>query len=272
MPICKDPRLTYLNGLGFNVVRLPRKGINPLGVLGRDSDALNYLGTLDQIWDTPNAVPAPGPPNEVAALTGARTSDIKLSAGLEILANALSGMFGATAPSVSMAYKNSKAVQFRFTEVQTVGIDPFEVGNYLSSGDLRSGSPFVSRFFTQANTEAFVITEILQAKSISVIGKGDGGVEVSLSVPALQQLLGAKVAVTAANSAGTEITYTGSEYLAFGFKVFGIGIANGVWQVHGVKPGAEIAFQTTDSVPDPILLHRNGLVDLEVEATKSAVR
>ena len=47
---CHDPRLTYLNDLGYNVVRLPRKGINPLGVLGRDGKSLSYLGTLDQIW------------------------------------------------------------------------------------------------------------------------------------------------------------------------------------------------------------------------------
>jgi hypothetical protein len=270
MPVCKDPRLTYLNDLGFNVVRLPRQGIRPLGVLGKDNNVLNYLGTLDQIWDTPNAVPAPGSPNAVAPLTDARTSDIKLSAGLEILANALAGMFGVTAPSVNLEYKNSKALQFKFTEVQTVGIDPFELGNYLSAGDLKSGSPFIARYFSQGDTEAFVITEILQAKSISVIGKDEGGAEVKLDVPALQQVLGVKVAVTAANSAGTEITYTGLEYLTFGFKVFGIGMVNGVWQVHGVKPGAGIAFATSETVPDPILMHRNGLVDLEITRFRSA--
>jgi hypothetical protein len=33
---CKDPSLTYLNRYGYNVVTLPRTGLEPLLVLGRD--------------------------------------------------------------------------------------------------------------------------------------------------------------------------------------------------------------------------------------------
>jgi hypothetical protein len=258
-----------LNDLGFNVVRLPRKGILPLGILGKDKNVLNYLGTLDQIWDTPNPVPIPGPPNSVAALGGAKTSDIKLSAGLDILANALSGMFGVSAPSLTFAYKSSKTLQFKFTDVQTVAIDPFTVGNYLASGDLKP-SAFVARFFTLGDAQAYVITEILQAKSISVIGKGDGGAEVSVNVPSVQGVLGAKVSVAAANSAATEVTYAGLDYLTFGFKIFGIGISNGVWQIHGVKPGAELSFAAADSVPDPIVLQRSGFVEMQLGVGQSA--
>jgi hypothetical protein len=34
MVFCEDSALTYLNGLGYNVVRLPRTGPMPLEVLG----------------------------------------------------------------------------------------------------------------------------------------------------------------------------------------------------------------------------------------------
>lgn len=50
MGVCKDPRLTYLNDFGYNVVRLPRRGIVPLGVIGKDDGSQNWLGTLDQIY------------------------------------------------------------------------------------------------------------------------------------------------------------------------------------------------------------------------------
>jgi hypothetical protein len=239
-------------------------------VLGKDKSSLNYLGTLDKIWDTGLAVPAPGPPNAVAALNGSKTSDIKISAGLEILANALSGMFGATVPSLKLAYKNAKSVQFRFTDVQSVGIDPFVVGNFLASGDLKEGNPFVARFFGQDDTEAFVITEILQSKSISVTAKKDSATDVAVDVPAIQQLLGAKIAVGTTSGTDTEVTYTGPELLTFGFKVFGIGIANGVWQVHGVKPGQELAFADEQEVPEPIVMRRNGFLEIQMEAGQPA--
>ena len=147
MPVCNDPRITYLNEAGYNVVRLPRRGIVPLGVIGRDGKARNWLGTLDQIWSSPLAAPQPGPLQPVATLSGTRTSDIKLSLGLDILANALSGMFGATAPSLTDSYRNATSLQFAFKDVRSVGIDPFAIGEFLSRGEVRP-NPFVTRYFS----------------------------------------------------------------------------------------------------------------------------
>jgi hypothetical protein len=264
MPVCKDPRLTYLNNLGYNVVRLPRAGILPLGILGKDKNTIGYLGTLDEIWTTTDTVPKPSGPQAVGALNGQATSDMKLSVGMDILANALAGMFGASAPSVKFAYKAAKSVQFKFGDVKVIGIDPFLVGNYLTSGDLRDGSPFVQHFFYDVGTETYVITEVLQASSISVIGKKDGNTDVGIDVPALQSALGARVGVSAVNSDNTEITYTGPELLTFGFKVFGIGIQNGRWAIHGVDPGDDVSFDAPKM--HPFLLSSSGMIDIEDSA------
>ena len=267
MGMCKDPRLTYLNDAGYNVVRLPRKGIVPLGVIGRDSNSKSWLGTLDKIWQTNEPVPNPGAPQPVAALTGARTSDIKLSFGLEILANALSGMFGGSAPRLDVAYKDAKYVQFAFKDVRSIGIDPFAINNFLATGDLKPG-PWVKRYFTgQKDVEALVITEILEAKSIGVIGKRDAATDVSVELPAIKAVLGAKVGVNFSNASNTEITYDGPEFLAFGYKAFGIGMANGEWQVYGVEAGAGYAF----AVDQPALkgvVDEGTLVDIDFSGTE----
>jgi hypothetical protein len=34
---CKDPSLTFLNSAGYNVMRLPRAGVDPLDILRKDS-------------------------------------------------------------------------------------------------------------------------------------------------------------------------------------------------------------------------------------------
>lgn len=265
MGLCKDPRLTYLNDEGYNVVRLPRKGITPLGIIGHDHKSKTWLGTLDQIWRSELPVPKPGDPQPTAGITGKATSDIKLSFGLEILANAVSGIFGGTAPSIDFAYGNAKSVQFVFREVQSVGIDPFAIGNFLAKGDLAS-NPFVKKFFTgEKDVEALVVTEVLQSKSIGVIGKRDSDTSVSVNVPQIQAALGAKVSVKAANSNSSEITYEGTEFLTFGFKVFGIGIMNGEWQVYGVTPDEGLAFAVGDQLGEPFV-SEGELVDIEFEA------
>lgn len=163
-------------------------------------------------------MPTPGPPAP-SGLAGKKTSDIKLSIGLDILANALSGMFGATAPSLDFVYKNARSVQFTFREVRSVRIDPFVVGNFLAKGDLRA-SPVVKRYFTgQPDVDAYVVTEVLEAKAIGVVGKKDATTEV-VDVPQIQAALGVKVGVAATNSTQTDVTYEGPEYLVFGYRAF----------------------------------------------------
>jgi hypothetical protein len=262
--MCKDPRLTYLNDSGYNVIRLPRRGIVPLGVIGKDRDAKAWLGTLDQIWESDLPVPTPGPPDAVAGLSGKTTSDIKLSLGLTILANALNGMFGATAPSLDVAYKRAKSVQFAFREVRVVRIDPFAVGNFLGKGDLRP-NVFARRYFSgQRDIEALVVTEVLEAKAIGVIAKADATTEVAVNVPEIQAMLGAKVGVSAANAASTDLTYEGPEFLAFGYKAFGIGMQQGAWQIYGAAENADLAF-ALGAGPTPIV-DRDGLVDVSFDA------
>jgi hypothetical protein len=269
MGICKDPRLTYLNGEGYSVVRLPRKGILPLGVIGRDHGTKNWLGTLDQIWHSELPVPSVGAPQTVSGINGQRSSDIKLSLGLEILGNALSGMFGSLAPSLDLAYKEAKSVQFTFRDVVSLSIDPFVIGNYLAKGDLAGSNVFVKKFFGgQKDVDALVITEVLQSRSLGVIGKKSDATSVAVNVPQIQAALGAKVEVKVANADTMEVTYVGPELLTFGFKVFGIGMLNGEWQIHGVEADEGTAFAVGSS-PDPIV-SEDELVDIDYSMGISA--
>lgn len=265
MGVCNDPRLTYLNHLGYNVVRLPRKGIVPLGVIGRDGKSKSWLGTIDTIWQSPTPPPTPGEAQAVAGVQGSRTNDLDLSLGLDILKNALNGIFGATAPSIDFAYKQTKSIQFVFRDVRSVGIDPFVLGNFLASGDIKSGNPFVKRFFDgQKNVEALIVTEVLQAKSIGVIGKQSAGTEIALDIPQIQAALGTKVSVKAANSSNTDITYEGPEYLAFGYKPFSIKRVGGEWQIAGVEADAGHAFAVGEAMKPIVEQHE--LIDLHFDA------
>ena len=246
MSLCRDPRLTYLNNNGYNVVLLPREGIEPLDVLGRVDGDVTRLGTMSQIWTSRVPTPSSGLPHPAASVTGTKTDDMDLSIGLGLLCNILNGM-GAIVdlPKLTVAYQRARKVQYTFGEVEAVSIDPFAIGNFLASGDLRVNNPFVERYFDEEGTSAYVINEVLKSDSITVSSKDEHGTSVSVDLPAIQQLVSAKVSVTSKASEAFDLSYKASSKITFGFKAFGIIFTDGKWTVHGVKPSGDLAFGLT---------------------------
>ena len=254
MALCTDKSLTYLNDKGYNVVRLPRKGINPLDVLGRDGKSLEQLGRLDQLWTSKKPIPQIGAPQQAAHINGQCTSEMTTSVGLKLLSGVLKAL-GASVPELSFAYNNARSLQFTFGNVMSRAVVPLEVGEFLSEGDIHSSNPFVEHYFHDDDTEAFVITEILQSDEITVSAKDDQGGQVKVDVPAIKGVIGADVSVSAKNAATTDLTYKGAGAVTFGFKVFSIAF-DGRWRIAGVAPSAALAFAAGT---DPVILGRSAL-------------
>jgi hypothetical protein len=243
MAICKDPALTFLNGLGYNVVRLPRVGVEPLDILGKDR-TIERLGRVDQMWTSAQPLPSITGPRDATSVAGQKTSEMKLSIGLKILSATL-GAMGAAVPEVSVAYARARKVVFTFTDVKTFSAEPLEVGQYLEAGDVATSNPFVRRYFDDEDTSAFIITEVLKSNAITVTATDDRGAEVGVDLPAIQQAVGARVTVTSKSATHATLTYTGTELLTFGFKCFGIAFVDGQWNVFSAAPSADLAFAVT---------------------------
>jgi len=261
MALCTDKSLTYLNDLGYNVVRLPRKGIDPLDVLGRDGKSVERLGRLDQLWTSRKPLPEIGAPQPAAYLNGQATSEMALSVGLRVLNGVLKAI-GADLPELSFAYKQADSLQFTFGDVTARSVVPLDVGNFLSEGDIRGANPFVERYFADEDTDAFIITEVLQSNEITVSAKDHGGRTVKVDIPSIQAILGGDVSISANDTAGTKITYKGKEAVTFGFKVFEIAF-DGRWRITGVQPSAELPFSvgaaTLAAATQPVILRRGTL-------------
>src|SRR5271168_1033504 len=198
--------MTYLNKLGYNVVKLPRTGIEPMDVIGRDT-TMQWLGTIDTIWTSAVPKPLPSPPKAATAVNGQRTDALDLSIGLGILANTLAA-FGASAPSLDAAYKSAHAVQFSFGDVTVTSVAPFVAGSYLAKGDLDTANPAVTNYFNGKAT-AYLIVEVLKSNSIAV----------GVDLPAIQGVVDAKISVKPSNAANTTITFSGPDAVTFGFAV-----------------------------------------------------
>jgi hypothetical protein len=257
---CVDPALTMLAKHGYNVVRLPRTGIEPLDVFGRDANGIEALGRLPTIWENAGTVPVPQDGNVAADIKTVKTAALKASIGVRVLEEILTGL-GASIPKVDFAYNRKKSLTFSFGNIQIVKVDPFVVGQYLKVGDLQSGNPWVARYFFDDDAEAFIITEVLKSDAVTVSTGSESGASAGVDVKAIEGVVGGSVSVEANNAEKTEVTYKGmpARHLTFGFKAFRISYHNGVWKVAGVDPSkGETYLDAEETAAEGMLLARRG--------------
>jgi len=243
MPKRKDPSVTFLNKFGYNVVKLPRVGIEPLDLIGID-ETTQWLGPLSAVWKSTVPAPQPSPPHRAAPVNGQKTDQLDLGFGLKILGNALAA-FGASVPSLDVAYKRARKIQFSYSNVTSTVVSPLEAGNYLTGGTLNTENPVVKHYFTEPDSQAFLILDALKSDSITVIATDEQGTEVGVDVPAIQGVVGASVKVSPSGASNSTITFTGTEPVTFGFIVDEINFEAGKWSLSGAAPSGALAFATT---------------------------
>ena len=265
MPVCKDPSLTFLNQFGYNVIKLPRVGIEPLQVVGRD-DTTQLLGPLSAVWKSTLPIPAPSAPRPAVNVNGQKTDKIELKFGLKILENALKA-FGASVPSLGFAFNKARSVSFDYVNVTSTSVEPFEAGNYLAAGDLNTQNPVVAHYFSD-DAEAFLIVDVLKSDTVTVTATDEHGGDVTLDVPVIQAAVGANLSVAASGSSKGTLTFKGNVAVTFGFAALEIDRVNDKWQVSGAKPSGALAFSTgaggaaAEAAPVPVVLRPGSMIRL----------
>ena len=100
----------------------------------------------------------------------------------------------------------------------------------------------VRNYFLSGKATAWLIVEVLRSNSITVTASDSHGVDVGVDLPAIQNVLDAKIGVKPSNAANSTITFTGPEAVTFGFAVQQIARVGDAWELHGAAPSADIAF------------------------------
>ena len=243
MGMCKDPVTQELNKRGYNLVKLPRVGIEPLDVLGRDGDSMEKLGSVTEVWTSSVAAPTAGAPAPAAGIGGQKTSDLDVGIGLKLLSNVLSGLGGGISlPSLNAAFKNSKKVQFEFVNVESTSVTPFALGKFLASGALDTSNPFVTHYFGNDETQEYIIFDVLKSDTITVTSKSESGAAVDANIGALSGALSAAVKVNAGASGSSELTFKSAVKATFAFKLFEVFFENGKWVPKGAAADDDFSF------------------------------
>ena len=83
---------------------------------------------------------------------------------------------------------------------------------------------------------------MLKSDTITVSATDEHGAEVAVDVPAIQSLVGAKVAVKPSGSSTSTLAFTGQQPITFGFIVDEIEYDGTRWSLRGAAPSGALAF------------------------------
>jgi hypothetical protein len=236
MGICKDAAVTYLQDLGYNVVRHPREGIAPLQLVGVQNGETTYLGGIDKLLaNVTGELPRVNENEVTAGIRGQQSSKIDAAIGVKILQSALSALGGSL--GISAGFKHTRTIQFVFDHVLSDSIEPLALGRYLRRGVVDAENPVLNQYVL-GNGRLFVITRTVKTNKFTVAAAAGKDTTASLDVPAIQQLASGKVKVTAASADASTVSFEGSAFVVFGFQCHEIGVADGALSLVQIKSGS----------------------------------
>ena len=217
---CKDTSTTYLKNLGYNVVRHPRQGITPLGIIGSRKKSANHLGHIQYLLSNP---PASFPNiKSVSAgdINGEKSDSLELGLGLNILGNIIGAMGGNL--GITSSYTNASKVQFSFANVELESIPLLELGAALKDATVDIRNPVIEPYLSKGSI--YLIASSIKSDTIEVDYQDNSGVGVKVDVPVLKEVVGGNVEVKSSNSSKSSVSFKGNAHLVFGFTAFEIGL------------------------------------------------
>lgn len=226
MPLCSDPFVSYLKGIGYSALRLPRKNFHSLDVLADMGRDLTNIGPLNTIMmpEPETVVPKVSPDEPAANVSGESTADLSLGLGLTLLDGIL-GAMGGSKIGIDSAYKSAKSLTFSFSNVFENSVQISELDQFLGSSDVNPRSKGVLELL-DAN-DVYVVTSTIKSREITVSAKSDDGADLRVEVPVIQEIVGANVKVAATSASSSGVTYTGNEDLVFGFQAIRLFFTDG---------------------------------------------
>jgi hypothetical protein len=256
MGICIDRSTKYLKNLGYNVVRLPRQGIEPLQLIGVQNDDAQYLGNLSQL------VVAGGGPlptiraNEKAGeINGQSSSELSAAIGINILAAIVGSMGGNL--GIKTYFKSAKTVTFEYTDVTGDAVAPLEIGQYLRGAEIDVDNKIIEQYVL-GNGKLYLITRTLKStKFRATVTRSNGG-SVAAEIPEIQKVVGGNVEVKAEVKDSSAVTYEGKVPLVFGFQCLDVGVQDGVLSLVNTTAGS-VAMDAKKE-PEAVILAAQGLL------------
>lgn len=193
------------------------------------------------------------------ALNSLRSSGLSASVGLDVLAGFLGGGAGA-----ALGIDNTDKVAFDFPEVFLDSVSQAAIGTYLGDCRLPADHALWGPY-ARGEGELFIIYETVKCRRFNVLLEGKAGAPVSVNLPALKEIVGARAKLQYSSERTEKLTYDGEAPLVFGFKCARLLVKDGRLELRQVDPAGGLALRSLDGAPSGDVLRTErgeGLLDL----------
>jgi len=185
-----DPVLDMFKMQNFLPLLLPQQGIGPMQMVMMSGKDLHPLGELAISLVAPPGTATPPVISDIAtaaSLEGKRSSQVKLSIGIEILGNILQALTGKSL-NVAAAYNKAKTITFKFSDVSADKIEINKLDQYLGKASIHPDSKHIETMMI--DDKVGVLTMTLKSKKFVVSAKDEKGFDLKVDVPVIQGIAG----------------------------------------------------------------------------------
>ena len=231
-----------LSDYGYNLVALPKAGIEPLTLLYKKDDGLGSLGSpINKLFAIGNkAEPEILRDTEVPDIEGSAALTLDATGGVSILENLLAklnmGKLGA-----NLKLDSNNTVTISYQNVLEDKVELLDLDNFISESN-----PATAQFNTYKekleNSDLYVISAILKSNSFSITVEDKNGQHVDIEAT-VKGILGAKVDLTRNKNNSITLKHSNEKPVVFAFQAQRIIYDKKKWWQFGKKDEALFRIQ-----------------------------
>jgi hypothetical protein len=220
--MCQDKAVSYLNVIRYNPILLPREAFDPLMVLGGPPGDLRYLGSLDDLVQSPAAPPTIERDDPASNVSDRRTSKLDAKAGFDLLGRLLKALGSAVGAS-------AKAEQMGGWEIVLLNVlhdfvAPLRLGGYLGSkARLRDG---IKDMLSQYEA-IYLVTETLKSNQFGIVAYDSSNTNAQVSADAIKDVISVTASIEVTHGSGNVLCYRGQKQLRFAFRALPLQLSPG---------------------------------------------
>jgi hypothetical protein len=243
--LLSDAAIRILRDLGYNITRSFSSDISPLEILDKSSqqNVFEVIGDAEELFYTPKATPVINKDLATVDISGTSKTNLSISLTLSFLENFLQNTIVSKA-DITAAFKDISTLTTTFSDCSIDVIFLTETWKFLkksSQGGINEHVPITSRILdnTSINNPAYIVTETLKAKKITISAQNQHGITITPNIQILKIILANGICDYTVTDNG-DISIKNSIPQVFAFKACPLWINSQV-----------ISLAPPDSMPNP---------------------
>ncbi|MBO6623820.1 MAG: hypothetical protein JJ938_03000 [Roseicyclus sp.] len=218
MPICTNEAVDVVNRAGFDFVRVPSARIQPMDLIIKHEGRFVRYSNMPSLWESEVGAPSV---NLVSTpdLSTVRSTAMKGKLGLAVLFQTI-GRVG-----LSGRADRGSALTLEAKDCTEVSCDHAELSEWIRRGDYSDG---VDPILHEPDTQAWVITSVLQSKSLTIEIGAESDAAGEVTAADLTKTIEGQIEASRTVNSGSTIVHDRDEPVTFGFKSAGLKY-DGLW-------------------------------------------